>query len=338
MNFGSARTPVIGPTLALLSLLAATGCQAPGLRSPTASERDLDARAINLLIAATRNDLPVVCANAIESLARVAPDSGRPQIRAALDHEAPLVRFAACIAVGDLRDRSCATSIRQRRADADARVRLSAAYAAYRCGDKSAGADLATALRDSPDEKIRADAAWLIGRLNDRAALIRLKNAANREQSPYVVTFIHGAMAALGDDAMLDRLIQYVLKSDNITRLIALQTLCDVSDPRAQRALLYRLNDKSDFLQTRLLAARALARLGSHAGYDLALASLSETRTDGVETRSIRCNAALALGEIGDRSALSALGNLAQTDIDEQSQVAACCAITQIVHGAVRRQ
>ena len=128
-----------------------------------------------------------------------------------------------------------------------------------------------------------------------------------------------------------------MLKSDNITRLVSLQTLCDAADQRAARALVYRLNDKSDFLQTRLLAARALARIGSRAGYDLALASLSETKSDAAETRSIRCNAALALGEIGDRSALSALGNLAQSDTDAQTQVAACCAITQIVRGSARR-
>jgi HEAT repeat protein len=281
--------------------------------------------------------LPVVSANAIESLARVAPDAGQPQIRAALEHETPLVRFAACVAVGDMRDRSSAGSIRKCRGDADARVRLGAAYAAYRCGEKNAGAELAGALRDSPDEKIRADAAWLIGRLGDRGALVRLRNASGRELSPYVITYIHGAMAALGDVEMVDRVIQYVLKSDNITRLVSLQTLCDVADPRATRALLYRLNDKSDFLQTRLLAARALARVGSRAGFDLALASLTETRPDAVETRSIRCNAALALGEIGDRSALSALGNLAETDSDAQTQVAACCAITQFVRGAARR-
>jgi HEAT repeat protein len=290
-----------------------------------------------LLVAATRNDAPVVCANAIESLARVAPDAGQPQIRAALDHETPLVRFAGCMAVGDLRDRSCASSIRKCRGDSDARVRLAAAYAAYRCGDKNAGAELAAALRDNPDEKIRADAAWLIGRLGDRAAMVRLKNAAGRELSPYVVTYIHGAMAALGDNEMVDRIIQYVLKSDNITRLVSLQTLYDVPDQRAARALQYRLNDKSDFLQTRLLAARALARIGSRAGYDLALASLAESRPDAAETRSIRCNAALTLGEIRDRGALSALGNLAQTDRDEQTQVAACCAITQIVRGTARR-
>jgi HEAT repeat protein len=330
--------PDLLPRIVLLVVpMLVLGCQAPGIRNPTTSERDLDGRALNLLIAATRNDLPVVCANAIESLARVAPDAGQPQIRAALEHETPLVRFAACVAVGDVRDRSAASSIRRCRGDADGRVRLGAAYAAYRCGDKNAGAELAGALRDNPDEKIRADAAWLIGRLGDRGALVRLKNAAGRELSPYVVTYIHGAMAVLGDTEMTDRVIQYVLKSDNITRLISLQTLCDAADPRASRALLYRLNDKSDFLQTRLLAARALARIGSRAGYDLALASLSEARDDAVETRSIRCNAALALGEIGDRAALDSLARLAETDTDAQTQVAACCAITQIVRGRAQR-
>lgn len=318
------------------------GCQSAGgtadtRTAPASTDRDLDARAINLLVAATQSDQPVVCANAIEALARSAPDAGQPQIRAAISHQAPLVRFAACVALGDMRDRGAAAAIKKCRGDGDPRVRLAAAYAAYRIGDRAAGAELASALRENTDEKIRADSAWLIGKLGDRAALGRLRNAAARETSPYVVTYIHIAMAALGDDGMLDRVIQYTLKSDNITRLVSLQGLTDLADPRGRRALLYRLNDKTDFLQTRLLAARALGRIGVQDGAALATASLSESRSDAVETMTVRSNAALALGAIGGRAALPALGKLAETDADPQTQVAACCAIVQITRGTNRK-
>ena len=52
---------------------------------------------------------------------------------------------------------------------------------------------------------------------------------------------------------------------------------------------------------------------------------------------SVRSNAALALGAIGDRAALPALGKIAETDTDPQTQVAACCAIIQISRGTGRK-
>lgn len=323
--------------LIILSAALQAGCQSAGLQNATVQERDLDQRSVMLLERATRDEAPVVAANAIEALVKVAPESGSPQFRAALDSPSPLVRFAACIAIGDTKDRSAVAVIRRLRSDGDPRVRIGASYAAYRCGDTNAGGELSSAMRSHPDEKVRADAAWLIGRLGDRRAVRHLKAAAQSEQTAYVMAYIHGAMARLGDDAMIERLIQYTLKSDSITRLVSLQMLVELGEPRARRALLYRLGDQSDFIQTRLLAARALGRIGSAEGYGLASTSLIETRSDAVEQMTIRTNAALALGAIGDRRALPALAKVAETDADPQSQVAACCAISMIVRGVNRR-
>jgi len=62
-------------------------------------------RALNLLLRAADSGIDVVQANAFEALVHVAPDAGRPYFAAALDSDVPMVRFAACEAIGDIRDR-----------------------------------------------------------------------------------------------------------------------------------------------------------------------------------------------------------------------------------------
>ena len=126
-------------------------------------------------------------------------------------------------------------------------------------------------LSDHPDEKLRADAAYLIGELGEPKALKRLKLAAAREDSGYVAVQIESAMAKLGDRASLDKLVQYTLKSDAVTVLLALQTLVELADPTTRKTLEYRLHSDADYLQARLIAARGLGKLGVDEGYDLAI-------------------------------------------------------------------
>jgi HEAT repeat protein len=285
-----------------------------------------------LLLRAAQSDDGLVRANAIEALVKLAPQENLPIFREAVTDPAPLVRFAGCVAMGQARDTASLRALKRLTdADPDPRVRLAAAFAANRCGDENSGRLLATTLSDHPDEKLRADAAYLIGELDEPKALRRLKLAVAREESGYVVVQIEAALAKLGDRASLDRLVQYTLKSDSVTVLLALQALVELADPTTRKALEYRLHGDVDYyLQTRLIAAHALGALGNDAGYDLARESLTFNARDSNETMQIRSNAALALGAIGQPRALPGLERLAETDNDPRTQVAACYAICQI--------
>jgi HEAT repeat protein len=320
-----------------LGLLLSAGCQQPGARVTPQQQARIEHRATDLLLRAARSDLPVVRANAIEALVEVAPDAGLPTFRAALTSEFPLVRYAGCVALGEVRDTVSLKAIRRLHTDPAPRVRLAAAFAAYRCGDTNQGRTLVQALSDHPDEKTRADAAFLIGKLEEPKALKRLRLAASREPSGYVVVHIESAMARLGDRDSLEKLIQYVLKSDTVTVLLALQTLVELADPGTQETLQYRLHNEADYLQTRLIAARALGRLGRDDGYELAAGALDRSGETEDETMQIRVNAALALGAIGQPRALPLLRRLAETERDQRTQVAACYAICQIVRASMER-
>ena len=309
--------------------LLLTGCRSPAGPSLSGDRVQLRNRALALLQRAAESPLPVVRANALEALVDVAPRQSLPLFRGALKSANPLVRYAACVALGDVRDRASVEAFRRLVSSADHHVRIGAAYAAYRCGLSGAARILVDALNNDPDEKIRADAAFLIGKLGESKAIKRLRLAMRREKSTYVQVHIVAAMATLGDDESLDALIYYT-QSDITSRIIALQTLERIAAPRARGALLRLLNDDQTYVQIRLLAARALGRLGDRSGLQLCLRHLTYKADKPEETRQVRVNAALALGAMRSAKALPALEKLAGDQSDPQVQVAAAYAICQI--------
>ena len=289
----------------------------------------LERRAQNLLLRAARSPYDVVRANSFEALVAVAPDAGLSSFRDALDSDSPLVRFAACCSLGDLRDKASEPVFYKHMTDADPLVKLGAAYALCRIGVSAAARELVSVMEQNPDEFLRSEAAYRIGRIGDRGAIARLRSAARRESSTRVRAFIQTALALLGDEDAVEQLMGYA-NFDRATQLVALQSLRELSDPRAREMLLVRLN-RSEHLQTRLLAARALGAIGVDAGYRLAVDSLAFQADDPTETMQVRTNAALALGEIGNPSALSLLRRTVENETDPRTQVAVCRAICQIV-------
>jgi HEAT repeat protein len=314
------------------------GCQNANVSiTPAATTPALRQRATQLLLRAAQSDDCELACNAIEALVQVAPQQGLPYFRAALRSEYPLVRFAGLTALGTLRDTVSRSEIRSRLNDSSQLVRLAAAFAAYRCGEKQHAQALVTALQDHPDENVRAEAAHLIGLLDEPRALARLRAAehvGSNERSNRVLIQIYTSMSRLGDQQALYKLIDYYSQGDAACRILALQGLAELGAPEAREALELRMSPDEDYLINRLIAARGLGKLGSKAGYDLALTSASysaENPQDPEEGIRIRANAALALGAMGDARALTVLRKLAESEDDSRVQVAACYAICQIV-------
>ncbi len=322
-------------SLVLLSPVCA--CQAPPTRTGAPrADLTLEQRAVDLLLRAARSEDPELASNAIEALVEVAPEQGLPFFRAALAAESPLARFAGLVALGTLRECAAPGGYRAHLADASPMVQLAAAYVLCRCGDSTQAAVLVNALNGHPDENVRAEAAHLVGLLDEPRAIKRLRYAARiraNERAPKVLVQIYTALARLGDAEAVRRLIDYT-QGTSAMRLLALQGLAEVGPEEARSALRYRAGPDEDYLVHRLIAARGLAKLGSNVGYDLALRStrfVGKNLEDPAETMRVRANAALTLGEIGDRRALPALERLAADGQDARVQVAACYAICRIV-------
>jgi HEAT repeat protein len=350
----------------LLSILLNAGCQ-PGQRvkwpgtadTPRASDKgredpasvpppppgkpltrfakyELRDRAENLLVNGTRTEIPLIVCNSIEALERVAPAAARSRVQPLLESESRMVRFAALVAIGRLRDRASAPRVQAALRDRDERVRLAAAFAAARLGDTSQVAKLVHALEKSSDENMRSDAAFLLGKLGEKRLLKRLAAAQRirqNEQSNRVLVHILGARAELGDRQALQQLAAFT-RGDSVSRILALQMLSELAVPEARPALAFTLNDKDEYLEPRLIAARGLGRLGLRSGYALARNALNfegKNKDDPNETARVRSLAALALGGMRASEALEALRDLCANSSDERIQVAAATAICEIV-------
>ncbi len=323
--------------LGLLAVLC--GCQGLTTQAtPTPAERlELESRALNLLLAASESELDVIACNAIESLVRVAPEYGLPAYRRARRSSSPLVRYAGYVALGEVRERGSLSAIVAGVRDPDPRVRLAAAFAACRCGKDGYARLLVRGLTDLPDENLRADAAWLIGCLEEPRAEKWLRAALRfpaNQKSNRVTLHINWALAMLGQADAVQQLILFA-QGDTVTRIDALLILAELGDSEACDILRYFLDPSEDYLEARLVAARGLGRLGMRDGYELATRMMTFTdpdpnAEDRDRTMRVRSLAAHALGEIGDPRALGSLRQTAADPADQRLQVAAAYAICRI--------
>ncbi len=317
--------------LPLLVLLGA-GCNDGAIRMDPLERAQLEQRSRELLRRAAASEVDVVACNAMEALVSVAPQAGLPEFRQQARSPSPLVRFAALVALGEVRDRGSFGEYRRALEDADARIALAGAFAAVRCGDEQHAARLFNALDNSPDENLRADAAFLIGRLREPRSARRLR-LRMRDKSNKVAVQVCTALALLGDRQATDQLAQFA-QGEAVARVLALQGLVEVASERTRDALRLRLGDTREYLEHRLIAARALGRISNREGLKLALDSITFSSSDaedldrGMRVRSL---AALALGAIRDARGLPPLQQLAADQSDMRTQVAACYAILQIL-------
>jgi HEAT repeat protein len=310
---------------------------------PPAEQRELRARALNLLVTAAESELDDISCNAIEALARVAPREGLPSFRKAAKSDSWLVRYAGFAALGEARDAESVPRLRASVQDANPRVRLAVAFALCRCGQTAYAKTLVRTLTDVEDERLRADAATFIGKLEEPQAVKALRAALRypaNEKSKRVTIYINAALAALGDKAALRDLINDS-HGGTEPRLIALLALADLGNSEARDTLRYRLGPIEQYPEARLIAARGLARLGSNEGFEYAMQMLSfvDTRPNPTEddpdrTYPVRSMAIHALAEMRDARALPALRTIAAGS-NAALQVAAAYAICRITESSI---
>lgn len=317
-----------------LGVLLLAGCGSPRaeMQLSAADRAQLPARAVDLLLRAARSELADARGHAIEALVEVAPRQALPEFRAATQASDPLVRFAAFVAIGQVRDQGAAAQVDVGLRDPEAHVQLGAAFAAARLGGRNAAGVLVNALNSSREANLRCDAAFLLGELDEPRALPWLTRAARLEESHRVKVHIYAAMARLGDRDAVEALLAF-LRIDTESRLISLQFLARLAPPMARDALEYELDNPTEFLESRLLAAQGLGALGSRAGFRLAEQNIQVDFKDAQDPNRnfrIRSLAAHALGAIGDEDALPLLHWLVSNESDERTQVAAAYAIAKI--------
>ncbi|UCG32574.1 MAG: HEAT repeat domain-containing protein [Phycisphaerales bacterium] len=317
-------------------LVVLTGCQQVSLER--VHEIELREEALRGLKAGARYEAnAVVRAQAIEALGKVAPGQGTPFFLEALRDPSPVVRFAACMALGSARCKDAAELLRLRLEDEEGSVQAAAVYALHRLGDQGHTSILADKLLRDPDVRVRRNAALILGELGEAGSIRLLKHAA-RDRDEGVMLQATEAMALLGDPKARQQLAVQAHDGAGHRQALALIAMGRIRDPRFLPAIEYRLKE-GPYPETRLAAARALGQYGREDGLKLALKELDFVPSgkglpeDPPENQimRIRSMAALALGAIGDPAALPALKRRLEAQDDPRVQLAAARAILEIL-------
>lgn len=324
-------------SLTLLITAGAIGCASAPQVPPDAELRQLATRYVEMACLYPEN--PAVRAQAMEAASDLPGDEARLRIRQGLDDDHAGVRFAACMAVGKLKDTGALSSIRSLANDADPNVRVGAYFALERMGDYSYRIAWRDMLRGHEDPVVRRNATLALGHLENKEVMPLLRHVAVEDRDDGVRLQALEALALLGERSAINRFEYDAFGGVGFKQPFALLTLGRVSDPGLLPRLRARLRS-APYLEARLAAARSLGMHEYDDGYDLALKSLTWNKPvkglpDDPPTNQImrvRSMAALALGDIGDRRALGWLKVQMETPEDPRVQLAAATAILTILN------
>lgn len=291
--------------LALSGGVLLSGCDAAAQsaagHSGTTIADSLKADAAGIVRQGLADDAPQVRANAVEVVASARQAELMPAVRLLLADEYVPVRFAAAVAVGDMRYTPARSAVAQILADTneDENVRIAAAYAMARLGE--GGLELLRRSIQSSDQKLRANAAFLLGKSGDRSAAGLLYQAMRDEDSTDKVRLNAAeAVARLGDERILQKLWAMLISAYADDRASGVRAMGALGTAQARDALMTMLDD--DILEVRLLAAEQLGMLGDTTGERQVIEVFTKKLTQGQEKEAaerVNMLAALAIGQIG---------------------------------------
>ncbi len=299
-------------------------------------------RALGLLSQMTAAQQPEVRANAAEALAAT-PTRLKPHAAALLTDPNPGVRGVTAMAVGKAKLEGFGDELRRISRESNPVVRISALYALRNTGEEVDLSPLGDMLL-SPQPRVRAQAAFVLGELGDASALPMLREVARAAD-------VHGsygeirsmelqiaeARAKLGDiEAMHEiRAALFPAQPDDLeATALACQIVGGLRDRTQVDRLVNLTTMKDDHGQTmpaevRLAAAGALAKIGLRQGSFIAAEYVHST----VEPQ--RSQAAYVLGETGQIANLVTLEKMLE-DPSGRVQVAAAAAIVRITDAPAR--
>ncbi len=287
--------------------------------------------------------------HAIEALAEtIGPHAGQDYERA-LSDPAPPVRFAAAMAIGDTRYVPAKDYLvrmaENKELEPDRRVMPAVIFALYRLGDSTYAAELYPLLFDT-EKEVRANAALVMGKMQEPSAIGPLKTRMNDEQDPLVRLQIIESLATLGDTASALSLEAYTKKTPYLDeRLVAIPAMARVRSTTAPQVL-HELLESSQPPRVRVSAAGALGMLGQSSLTGLALCRSAAANPQRVldnayggrragselEAGSLQRLAAIALGWMNNESVIPELHSLLSNP-DGAVRAAAAMSILRLLPG-----
>lgn len=259
----------------------------------------MEAEAFRIIRDALVDNDPLARVNAIEVVVTTGQIQFIPQVHQLLQDKFVPVRFAAALAVGDLKYSLAKSSINRLLKDTDTNVIVAAAYAMGSLGFPEYFEVVRKAI-DSEDQTVRANAALILGKIRDKSSLKLLKLAQEDKDSSDMVRFqALEARARLGDEEVLQRLWAIVYSGYADDRVMGIRALGALGTSKARDILVTKLDD--DVLEVRLAAADQLGSLRDRTGEPEVLKVFDNNLTMGLDRQAserINVLVALAIGQI----------------------------------------
>ncbi len=317
--------------------------QPPVLHEPVLSESELPRReavateaersgAASILRAASRSNWAALRANAIEASKSSKPLLAELAPRGLVDENRG-VRFVACMAIGESRDRDLGVLVQPLVQDESASVRAAAMLALSRCGHTVDLTPIAAMLADNEPE-VRANAYLVLGELGNRSAVPLIRDSIGRGMklvNPIRARLVDltaaEALVKLGDDREIEplRAALFAPPEQAELTLVACDAIGRLRD-EVSRPMLERLlsvsGDGRRSPEIRIAAARALMRIGDATPAALSIAREYLGNPDG----RIRSQAAALLGQVRTPESFDLLSRLLR-DADPTVQVSAAAGI-----------
>ena len=222
----------------------------------------LDARA--KLLQEAQSGTPVARMQAIEAIAETLAHREGAVFAEAIKDPSPGIRFAAAMAIGDIKYAPARDHLirmaADKRVEPNKLVFCAVIYSLFQFGNTDYTRELGTLLFD-PEKEVRATAAMAMGRIGELSALVPLKRQYSQEQDPTVRLRLVEAMTMLGDDRSASLLEAYTKSQFMDERLDAIRAMESAPAERAAFALRNMLKDRQPPF-VRVAAAGALAAHG----------------------------------------------------------------------------
>jgi HEAT repeat protein len=291
---------------------------------------DLEMQAARIIQQGLSSTNPQIRANAIE----IAAGTGKQQfmsdiLRLTNDDLVP-IRFAAAVAIGESKYSAGKNSVAQLLKDSDENVRLAADYALVMLGGSKSYTEQIRKAMASDDQQVRANAAFLLGKIGDKKALPLLHQAIRDEASDDRVRLnAIEAIARLGDETIYQKLWAMLISAYADDRVFGIRAMGALGTPQTKDVISTMLKD--NLPGVRLVAAEELGNMGDIAGEKIVADALTKdlAATQDQETKvQIQTLAALAIGQIRTPALKKFLPELLKSD-SQFARLAAAKAVFQ---------
>ncbi|MBD3674634.1 MAG: HEAT repeat domain-containing protein [Planctomycetaceae bacterium] len=207
------------------------------------------------------------------------------------------IRVQTASALGRVPHPGCLKELIDSLTDPNPEVKKRCAMALGEIGDKRAAPALSKLLQNSQTE-LKITAAESLGRIGDERAVPYLIEMCHDEDEAVILKAL-GALRKIKDPGSIEPITQLLHHESSRVRQRAIDVLGQVGDAIVAEQLEQLLrNDRSE--DVRAAAAKALGEIGDPGSVDRLIDALHDAFT-------VKCRAIVALGEIGEESALAPL-------------------------------